>query len=99
MKKKEISMYLSIYNTYFHAKFVELSLEMASKHLRAALHQEVGPNPLEADCMQFQPFLGWRPASSTHYNKIITGSNLPISKGLRAKKVGRFNKSSIIQRI
>lgn len=29
--------------------------------LRAALH-------LEADCMNLQPFLGWRTASTTHYN-------------------------------
>jgi hypothetical protein len=67
--------------------------------LRAVLHLEAGPNPLEADCMKFQPFLGWRPASTTHYNKIITGANFPICKGLRVKKLGRSNKSSIIQRI
>jgi hypothetical protein len=36
--------------------------------LRAALHLEAGPIPLEADCMKFQLFLGWRPASTTHYN-------------------------------
>jgi hypothetical protein len=68
-------------------------------YLRAALHLEAGPILLEADCKKFQPFLGWRPASTTHYNKIITGTNFPICKGLRAKKLGRFNKSSIIQRI
>jgi hypothetical protein len=34
--------------------------------------------------MKFQPFLGWRPASTTHYNKIIMGANFPICKGLRA---------------
>jgi hypothetical protein len=67
--------------------------------LRAALHLEARPIPLEADCMKFQPFLGWRPASTTHYNKIITGANLSICKGLRVKKLGRFDKSSIIQRI
>jgi hypothetical protein len=49
--------------------------------------------------MIFQPFLGWRPASTTHYNKIIKGANFPICKGLRAKKLDQFNKSSIIQRI
>jgi hypothetical protein len=27
------------------------------------LHLEAGPIPLEADCMKFQPFLGWRLAS------------------------------------
>ena len=27
-----------------------------------------GPIPLEADCMNFQLFLGWRLASTTHYN-------------------------------
>jgi hypothetical protein len=64
--------------------------------IRAALHLEAGPIPLEADCMKFQPFLGWRPASTTHYGKIITGANFPICKGLRAKKLGRFNESSII---
>jgi hypothetical protein len=26
--------------------------------LRAALHLEAGPIPLEADCMKFQPFFG-----------------------------------------
>jgi hypothetical protein len=67
--------------------------------LRAALHLEAGLNHLEADCMKFQPFLGWRSASTTHYNRIITGANFPICKGLRAKKLGQFNKSSIIQRI
>jgi hypothetical protein len=64
--------------------------------LRAALHLEAGLVPLEADCMIFQPFLGWRPASTTHHNKIITGAHFPICKGFRAKKLGRFNKSSII---
>jgi hypothetical protein len=67
--------------------------------VRAALHLEAGPIPLEADCMKFHPYLGWRPASTTHYNKIIMGANFPICKGLRAKKLGRLNKSSIIQRM
>jgi hypothetical protein len=49
--------------------------------------------------MKFQPFLGWRPASTIHYNRIIMGANFPICKGLRVKKLGRFKKSSIIQRI
>ena len=63
--------------------------------IRAALHLKAGPNPLEAEC----PFLGWRPASTTHYNnKIIPGANFPICKGLRVKKLGRFDKFSIIQR-
>jgi hypothetical protein len=56
--------------------------------LRAALHLEAGPIPLEVDCMKFQPFLGWRLVSTTHYNKIITGANISICKGLRAKKLG-----------
>jgi hypothetical protein len=43
---------------------------------RAALHLEARPIPLEADCMKFQPLLGWRLASTTHYNKIITGQFL-----------------------
>jgi hypothetical protein len=67
--------------------------------IRAALHLEAGPIPLEADCMKVQHFLGWRPASTTHYNKIIAGANFPICKGLRTKKLGQFNKSSIIQPI
>jgi hypothetical protein len=50
--------------------------------VRAALHLEAGPIPLEADCMKFQPFLGWRPASTTHYSKIITGVNFPYVKAL-----------------
>jgi hypothetical protein len=55
--------------------------------LRAALHLEAGPIPLEADCMKFQLFLGWKPVSTTHYNQIITGANFSICKGLRAKKL------------
>jgi hypothetical protein len=43
--------------------------------IRAALHLEARPIPLEADCMKFQPFLGWRLASTRHYNKIITRAN------------------------
>jgi hypothetical protein len=50
--------------------------------VRAALHLEAGPNPLEANCMKFQPFLGWRPASTTHYNKIITGPIFSYVKAL-----------------
>jgi hypothetical protein len=69
------------------------------KGLRAALHLEAGPIPLEADCMKFQPFLGWRPASTTQYNKNIRGANFLTCKGLRAKKLGRFNKFSMIQQI
>jgi hypothetical protein len=67
--------------------------------VRAALHLEAGPIPLEADCMKFQPFLGWRRASTTHYNKIITWADFSICKGLRVKKLGRFNQFSIIQQI
>ena len=67
--------------------------------VRVALHHEAMPIPLEADCMKFQPFLGWKLASTTYYSKILTGANFPICKGLRTKKQGRFNKSSIIQRI
>jgi hypothetical protein len=67
--------------------------------IRAALHLEAGPIPLEADCMKFQHFLGWRPASTTHYNKIITWDNFPICKGPRVKKLDRFNKFSRIQQI
>jgi hypothetical protein len=43
------------------------------------------PIPLEILAI----FLGWRPASTTHYNKIITGANFSIYKGLRAKKLAR----------
>jgi hypothetical protein len=50
--------------------------------LRAALHLEAGPIPLEADCMKFQPFLGWRSALTTHYNKIIMGPIFPHVKAL-----------------
>jgi hypothetical protein len=45
-----------------------------------------GALPLEADCMKFQPLSGWRPTSTTHYNKIVTGAKFPICRGLRAKK-------------
>jgi hypothetical protein len=66
--------------------------------LRAPLHLEAGPITLEADCMKIQFFLGWRPASTTHYNNkmFIKGPNLPICKGLTVKKLSRFNKSNII---
>jgi hypothetical protein len=57
------------------------------------------PIPLEADCMKFQPFFGLEAGLTAHYNKIITGANLPICKGLRAKNLGRFNNSRITQRI
>ena len=68
---------------------------LTSKGCRAALHLKVGPIRLEVDCMKVQPFLGWRPASTTCYNKIITWANFPLCKGLRAKKLGRFNITSI----
>jgi hypothetical protein len=75
--------------------------EVVSLHdgrLRAALHLEARLIPLEVDCMKFQPLLGWRPASTTHYNKnIITWANFAICKGLRAKKPCQFNISSITQ--
>lgn len=29
------------------------------KNVRAVLHLDAGPVPLEADCMKSQPFLGW----------------------------------------
>jgi hypothetical protein len=45
---------------------------MRIKHMgikgRFNLHLEAGLIPLEADCMKFQPLLGWRLASTTHYN-------------------------------
>jgi hypothetical protein len=65
--------------------------------LRAALHLEAGPIPLEADCMKFQPLLGGRPTSTIHFNKIIMVANFPICKGLRVKKLGQSNESSIVQ--
>jgi hypothetical protein len=65
--------------------------------LRVAFHLEAGPILLEADCMKLQPILGWRPASTTHYDKIMPGANFSTCKGLRAKKPDRFNESSIIQ--
>ena len=66
--------------------------------LKATLHLEARPIRLEANCIKSQPFLGWRPASTTHSIKIIMRANFPICKGLRAKKWDQFNKSSIIQR-
>jgi hypothetical protein len=54
--------------------------------LRAALHLEAKPIPLEVDCMKFQPLLDWRLTSTKHYNKIITGANFPICKDIMAKK-------------
>jgi hypothetical protein len=64
------------------------ALYVLCSETKGALHLEARPNPLQADCMKFQPFLGWRPASTTHYNKIIMGANFSICKGLRAKKLG-----------
>ena len=63
--------------------------------LRAALHLVAGRIPLKADCMKFYPLLGWRSASTTHFNRIIAGVSFPICKGFRAKKLGQFDKSSI----
>jgi hypothetical protein len=60
--------------------------------LKATLHLEIRPFPLEADCTKFEHFLGWRLASTTHYNEIIMRANFAIRKGLRAKKPSRFNK-------
>jgi len=45
--------------------------------------------------MKFKLFLGWRLASTTYYKKIITGADFTICEGLRAKKLGPFNNSSI----
>jgi hypothetical protein len=45
---------------------------MCEVTLRAALHLEAGPIPLEADCMKCQPFWGWRLASISHYSEILT---------------------------
>ena len=39
---------------------------MCEVTLRAALHLEAGPIPLEADCMKFQPFMSWRPTRGDH---------------------------------
>jgi hypothetical protein len=58
-----------------------MSLSPFSYALRAALHMEAMPIPLEANCMKFQPFLGWRPALTAHYNKIKTGAKFPICEG------------------
>jgi hypothetical protein len=88
----EINIWLGVLNSRTICDF--------AKTLRAALHLEARPIPLEADCMKFQPFLGWRLASTTHYNKIITGINFfPYVKGLKAKNPSPFSKASIIQRI
>jgi hypothetical protein len=40
--------------------------EISEERIRAALHLETRPIPLEADCMKFQPFLGWRLVLTTH---------------------------------
>jgi hypothetical protein len=64
--------------------------------IKATLHLEAKPIPLEADCMKFQPLLCWRLASTIHNNKIKMGDTFLIYKGLRAKKPCGFNKSSII---
>ena len=51
--------------------------------LGAALPVEAGPIPIEEDCMKFQPLLGWRPASTTYYNKIYNGGQFfPYVKAL-----------------
>jgi hypothetical protein len=76
-----------VFHLCFGSKGIELIVDLGFR-LRAALHLEAGPIPLEVDCMKFQVFLGWRPASTPHYNKIITGANFPICKGLRFKRLG-----------
>ena len=67
--------------------------------LRVDLHLEAWPILLRVDCMKFQPFLGWRSVSTTHYKKPITWTNFLIWEGHRTKKPSIFNKSNIIQRV
>jgi hypothetical protein len=78
----------SFSHTTLNTHLITLGGKLAWPTLRAALHLEAGQNPHEADCMKVQPFLGWGPASTTHYNKIVAGGNFLICKGLRAKKIG-----------
>jgi hypothetical protein len=69
------------YIEFCHCRARELLVPSGISHtcyhiIRAALHLEVGPISLEANCMKVQLLLGWRPASTTHYNiTIITGAN------------------------
>jgi hypothetical protein len=72
---------------------------MVLLYVRAALHLEAWPIPLEANGMKSQSLLGWRLVSTTHYDKIITGANFFMCEGLRAKKPGRLKIPSIIQQI
>jgi hypothetical protein len=51
------------------------TLGALKSNLRSALHLEAGPIPLQANCIKFQPLLGWRLASTIHYEKIITWAN------------------------
>ena len=60
-------------------KFTPLA-QIKRAPLRVALHPKARPISLEADCMKFQPLLGWRPASTTHCNKITTEANFPYVK-------------------
>ena len=84
---------------FFHigGRYLSIPVKRRGTYGRCTVHLEAGPIPLEVDCMKFQRFLGWRPASTTHFSKIITGVNFSICKGLRVNKLGRFNKSRIIQ--
>jgi len=64
-----------IFNNAHNFEYFEYAMQ-----LRAALHLEATPIFLEANCTKIQPFLGWRLAWTTHYNKIIMGANSRICK-------------------
>jgi len=77
-----------------------LSLLIMDFRTRVALHLEARPIPLEAHRMKFQPLLGSRPASTTHYLRLYRGLIFSFVKALiRAKKPCQFNKYSKILRI
>ena len=68
---------LQLFQRYHRHSLTNFNSTIASHDsmlLTVADFGELGPNFLEeaADCMKFQPFLGWRLASTTHYSKIIT---------------------------
>jgi len=69
MNVSPLSKYLTRQSELYYEGLVA-STNKYVVEVRAALHLEAGRIPPEADWMNFQPLLGWRPVSTIHYNKI-----------------------------
>jgi hypothetical protein len=56
VSKRNIGESSSVYLSFANREYVNQT--EGSRRIRAALHLEAGPIPLETDCMEFQPFVG-----------------------------------------